>query len=384
MRRITKIRQERERIARAIGLIVLGVAPFAAFSQACSSSDSSAADADGGGDAQIDTSTADSEISQDAIADGDAGSCAITATPFDAGRLLDAEGGGIDLSCTYDLPCGLPPAMFAIGCATYYGDPDGSPDAAAAVGCTIPEGLGCTDGSFTPGPRGELHMTCLDCFGGGRRPRGLRKSRTIASTAIGAYFARMAHDEAASVLAFDRMVAELEKFDAPADLKRAAHKAKRDEISHAHAMTTCTHAHGATMTQPRMKKPRARSLEAMAIENAVEGCVNETFGAILLAWQSRFAKAESLRRTFAVIARDEAEHAALAWSVARWADTRLDPAAQKRVRRAHDRAVRALTKSTSQDLGCDRALGLPDAAQRRALVDAFVNRFATSAIDDAA
>lgn len=370
MRARRKIREERERVARAIALIIFGVAPLGAVSQACSSTDSNASDAGNSDDARTDASAADVAMSADAAADVDAGSCAITETPFDAGRLFDAEGGGVDLSCTYDLPCGLPNAMFAIGCATFYGDPDGSADAAFAVGCTIPEGLGCTDGSFTPGPRGELHMTCLDCFGGGRRPRGLRKTRVAASTMVGAYFARMAHDEAASVLAFDRMLGELHAFDAPAHLKRAAQKARRDEIRHARAMGTWTRRCGASPHDPRVKKPRARSLEAMAIENAVEGCVNETFGAILLAWQAKLAPSATLRRAFGKIARDEAEHAALGWSVARWADSRLDRAARTRVRRARSRAIEALS-NFAPALGCERSVGLPVTEERRALVAAF-------------
>lgn len=45
--------------------------------------------------------------------------------------------------------------------------------------------------------------------------------------------------------------------------------------------------YGATAPRPRVERAPVRSLEDIAVENAVEGCVRETFGALVGAWQAR-------------------------------------------------------------------------------------------------
>jgi hypothetical protein len=60
--------------------------------------------------------------------------------------------------------------------------------------------------------------------------------------------------------------------------------------------------------------PPARSLEELAVENAVEGCVRETYGALTAIWQARTAKDPSVAAAVRRIARDETRHAALSWA----------------------------------------------------------------------
>jgi hypothetical protein len=83
----------------------------------------------------------------------------------------------------------------------------------------------------------------------------------------------MAHDEAASVHAFTRMQCELERFGAPSTLVRAAARSSGDEKRHARMMAHWARSFGGVAPAPRVRKPRARKLEAIARENAVEGCV---------------------------------------------------------------------------------------------------------------
>ena len=52
-----------------------------------------------------------------------------------------------------------------------------------------------------------------------------------------------------------------------------------------------------------------RELEAIAIENAVEGCVRESFGALLATWQAKTAGDARVRAAMKRIARDETRHA---------------------------------------------------------------------------
>ncbi|GEM_PF-3981000 len=66
-----------------------------------------------------------------------------------------------------------------------------------------------------------------------------------------------------------------------------------------------------------------RSRLAVASENAVEGCVRETWAARVGRHQARFAKIASMRAAMAEIAADEARHAALAWDLDTWARSHL-------------------------------------------------------------
>jgi hypothetical protein len=359
------------------------VAPAAAV-QACSSSSGTAAD---GLDASADGSvpTDDASVVPEASDAGSDGNlrvddpCTLIAEELDAGpdALPDA-----DVACRYTLPCGVPDSGGFIirGCEffLYSADPDAGD---ASLGCVIPEENGCTGGAYTPPANGSLTFRCNDCFGGGgRRPVGLRRERrTRAPDAVGEYFARMAHDEAASVHAFVRMGEELATFGAPAELIDAAARSACDERRHARMMTRRARASGARTVAPRVKRPSLRKLEAIARENAVEGCVQETFGALLMRWQATHAAAPSLRRLFARVAADETRHAALSWEVARWAETLLDARAQARVRAARTRAVRTLRdklRARVEEGSAGSVVGQPGRAEALALLDGMVTTLA--------
>ncbi len=88
--------------------------------------------------------------------------------------------------------------------------------------------------------------------------------------------------------------------------------------------------------------PAVRSIEEAAIENAVEGCARETYGALVAWWQSRRARDAEIAAELRVIAEDETRHAALSWRVHAWMRTRLDDAAFARVEQHRRDAVDAL------------------------------------------
>lgn len=110
----------------------------------------------------------------------------------------------------------------------------------------------------------------------------------------------------------------------------------------------------------------------MAIENAVEGCVRETFGALVATWQAAHATDAGVRAAMKRIAADETRHAALAWAIDRWMDGRLDATARARVERSRRAAVRTLLRDLAAELPADvrRTAGLPSARQARALASA--------------
>jgi hypothetical protein len=303
------------------------------------------------------------------------------------GGYHDAEAGAppdADPGCWYTLPCGFGDGAVQIAdCLVFVGSPDAAGDASALY-CSLREGDGCQGSVYTPGPNGHLTIDCNDCFGGGgRRPVGLARARPRrARTPLGAYFARMAHDEAASVHAFDRMRAELVALGAPRSLVRAADRSARDEGRHARVMAALARAHGAEPAPARVRRARRRGLEAIARENAAEGCIRETWGALVLALQAARAYDPALRATFARVAADEARHAALSWALARFAEGRLGPAGRRRVAAARRRALgslrRALARSATRPF--DRHLGRPTPREALAMLDALSESMVRDAV----
>jgi hypothetical protein len=107
----------------------------------------------------------------------------------------------------------------------------------------------------------------------------------------------------------------------------------------------------------------------MAIENAVEGCVNETFGAAVGVVQSMTASDAHVRSAMRRIARDEMRHAELAWEVARWLDGRLTDRERARVKRARAAAVLRLIEEAAREVDRElvEELGLPSASVARTI-----------------
>ena len=211
------------------------------------------------------------------------------------------------------------------------------------------------------------------CSGGGRRHAQVAPGSFARTHAVADYLAASAALEASSVLSFRRLRRELAHHGAPRTLLRAVSRAARDEARHARAMTSLARREGAApLSAARVVAAQARGLEEIARENAVEGCVFETYGALLAMWQGENAEGAALRGSLRRIARDETRHAALAWSMARWAEQRLDRAAQLRVADARSAAVGELRRRVS---GADPALvrrGLvPGARAARSMVDAL-------------
>ncbi|MBX3156499.1 MAG: hypothetical protein KF773_10905 [Deltaproteobacteria bacterium] len=206
-----------------------------------------------------------------------------------------------------------------------------------------------------------------NCPVDGRRPAGLAALRgTSADSEAGAWLAHAAWLEAASVHAFVHLANELAGHGAPDTLVRAALAAAADEVRHTELMTRLALRHGGRPVPPEVALPPVRGLADIAIENAAEGCVRETWGAIVALWQSHTALDPVARATFAAIARDELRHAQLAWAVDAWCAPRLDDADRARVVAAREHAMRELM--TAPEPITILAIGLPDADQVRDLL----------------
>jgi hypothetical protein len=230
-------------------------------------------------------------------------------------------------------------------------------------------------GSTTGDPIVMLHCEWTEFCGGPADGRGhatvRSHGRAHTHDAIGRWAALAAHAEAASVGAFLALRHELAAHAAPRELCERALDAARDEIGHARAMTGIAARRGVAPTPPRFAHATVRTLEAIAIENAVEGCVRETFSALRAMAQAARASDPEIRAVMQRVAIDETRHAELAHDLARWLDTRIDEAARTRVRMARDAAARELiaaVATTPPDPLCDSA-GLPDATFARSLAE---------------
>jgi hypothetical protein len=161
---------------------------------------------------------------------------------------------------------------------------------------------------------------------------------------------------------------ELRALGAPRALVRAASRAIADERRHARVVAGIARRFGGRPSRVRAPRPRPRSVEAIAIENAVEGCVNETFGAVIATWQARHAIDPGIRSAYERIAIDETRHAQLAHDAAAFFDGLLDAPARQRVARARRDAFAQLQRSADADVRGNAMAGLPGKRPLRELV----------------
>ncbi len=205
----------------------------------------------------------------------------------------------------------------------------------------------------------------------GRMPAGLHAHQAESHTALGHYFAEMTAMESAAVTAFRYLVRELQAYQAPTDLIQAAEAAINEEIQHAKLAGLLAKAHEAEIPTVVVDDFQLRSLFEIALENAVEGCVHETFAAACGLWQQQRAEDELFRTVIAHVTEDECRHAQLSWAIHEWVMPQLSTAEQARIRQAQVEAVEQLGQGfqqASQPEDVQRALGLPNAVESERLM----------------
>lgn len=232
---------------------------------------------------------------------------------------------------------------------------------------------------------GAVVIRCYDinrCGGAGRRPDGWVAARVDGADALGVWLGAIADLEAASVDAFRILEHELGVHGAPASLRRRARAAAADEIRHARTMRRLARRRGATVQRRTKMGPlRSRTLLEIAIENAVEGCVRETFAALVAEVQAARATDADLRDALRTIAKDETRHAALAHAVRAFLDSKLSTDERAAVDRAHREALARLADEAPVFLGdsARMAAGLPEASELRALARSLAASLADGA-----
>jgi hypothetical protein len=327
-------------------------------------------------------------------------------TPRDAGPATDAttSGNGSDASRPHDSAPPWDPEACAAetidgayfddnpdGCSTYRLlrcglPPDPSTSTPPLSGCGIylgicaevcpPNFLLCELAPVSCTDAGDVladARVIVDCVGqcgiAGRPPRGLRASgRRVAATA-GAHFADMAYLEAASVRAFRDLERSLTAHGAPLRLRRGARRAAADERRHARLARGLARGLGETTPRLRVARVEAPSLVELVEDDAVAGCVDETFAALLATWQARRAADAKVRRVMTAIAADETRHAALAWEVLHWGLPRLRGPDRARVLGAMEAALARLGRRVAALTEEARVVvGNPTREEQRCLV----------------
>jgi hypothetical protein len=218
---------------------------------------------------------------------------------------------------------------------------------------------------------GEAKVLSKTAYCLGRRPDGMLPTLPcVARTELGAHFASAAQLETASVFAFEQLARDLTRLGAPIELVRAAQRSAIEEVGHARLMGALALRFGGQLAPARMEPTPPRDALAIALENAVEGCVRETYGALLACHQAENAQDQAVRAAMDRVFEDETRHAQLAWEIAHWLEPRLSESERAVVQRARRAAYAQLRSELEVVLSGDARLqiGMPSAAVSEALL----------------
>jgi hypothetical protein len=260
-------------------------------------------------------------------------------------------------------------------CASVYSNPRGW-EGVDVRSCTLtlPDN---PDGSGEPG-QVVCEGVAIEYYCEGRRPLGhVEGGDERCPDPLGRSLAAMAYLEAASVLAFEQLAAQLQAWHAPPELIARCRAAALDEQAHARWLAALAVQRGASVPTPKLERgdlPADRFTVAM--HNAVEGCVHESFSALLAACYSRAADSRVLRRVFARLAVDEARHGQLAWDLHEWLRGQLSADAAAQVDLARTQALAQLHTRARELARLPSELGPPSPEQAEALAQAFVEQLA--------
>jgi hypothetical protein len=242
------------------------------------------------------------------------------------------------------------------------------PDAGAAMTDAGSSG----DGAPTcPVVKGFVGVQCAPGPCEGRRTAGSLTPFLPRAASLGDYFAACSYLEAVSVHAFARLGAELAAHGAPSVLVEKARRAEVEEARHAEITATLARTFGATPERPSAPRGGVRSLFEIARENAVEGCVRETYGAAMALFRAARATDPRVREAMRSIAPDECAHAELSWEVAAWMLDRLGASEREEIRRAMTEAMRELLADAGDmvDARFAPVAGVPGREERRRLAE---------------
>jgi len=217
---------------------------------------------------------------------------------------------------------------------------------------------------ITETDRSEIKRIDGACIG--RKPPGalsFRQSNTqVNYHELGITFARHAAYEAASVIAFEHLEKELSMYGAPNDMLERIQIAAEDERRHAAQVELLAIRYGNQAEVFSVESAPLRNLESIAIDNMSEGCIGESWGALIGLYQAENAKDPVIAETMHQIALEEVEHASLSWAIHDWIMPKLSVQASERVRVAQKSSLEKLIKKSTAPIEQSHVLlaGLPE------------------------
>lgn len=207
--------------------------------------------------------------------------------------------------------------------------------------------------TFGPVDRCELPDSAVGRPQRDRDGRRLRDISPIARPSLGssnpeadlcADWLDNARDEYESVPAFLQLAAELAVLGAPLDLIRRARVAAMEELEHTQICLAVAGGpeRASDLPVPRISRRKAltgrEGFQRMALESWFDGCLGEGLAARLAADESRSHTVAGVRKAQARIARDEHNHAELAWDILRWC-LRVEPEVRGLLKEVRDARV---------------------------------------------
>lgn len=216
----------------------------------------------------------------------------------------------------------------------------------------------------------------------GRRVRELVAPKPRLVPVLGVYLANAAFYRATSAIAHERLTRELESFGAPATLLDGCALATLADRAHAAELARLAQDRGVPASTPEPIVLPIRSKLDVAIDNAIEGVVRQSFALDFAHHRAQHAGDPEIRAVMSVIADEAESHAELAFDVAVWLCSILDPVETAFV----DEAIRHASVTMPREIDvepepilCERA-GIP--GRLHAL--GIWQRFAHRAYDDIA
>jgi hypothetical protein len=201
---------------------------------------------------------------------------------------------------------------------------------------------------------------------------------------VGTLWAQRAQMEHGSIASFAKFSLQLLGVGAPPQLLEASHRAAIDEVHHARlSFAVASKLLGANLGPAGI--PLAGdllgdgSLANVALETVRDGCVGESLAAAEAEAAAREAVDETIRAAMRSIARDEAQHAELAWRFVAWAISLGGGPLRREVTAAFDTAIaRALAVDAQGD--CPAGYGHLSPARARQVREATVREAIAPAV----
>ena len=232
------------------------------------------------------------------------------------------------------------------------------------------------DYSISEVGRAEIRRQDGVCIG--RKPPGTLTFNPVnnhsACNSLGQSLARHAAYEAASVVAFEHLKKELASLGAPEYLLKRIEKAANDERRHAEQVAILAYYYGYTADTFSVKPTSFRDIETIAIDNIQEGCIGETWGALVGLYQAEKAKDPIIADTMRKIGLDEVGHASFSWEIQDWLLVRLSNSAKERVHKAQKNAIKKLKENIVEPYDQSHMLlaGLPEPHVAKQLADKLI------------